>query len=264
MKLDYATLISPYPLRLEGIGSIKSPTLKEIWDPSVTYQGYQMYLTLLLMTPQTYYEQTGLSRSEWFQTISEDEIQNINMMDLIAVDGNLQKMYCNMFQFFFEETIQYDDGNHIFITYKDKKQDGAKSEKNHSMGTIRRDIFVELCDIILQRCNILRTDIDTDTSKIKSKRALEIVKKLKKGRENASKNATHDKDVELPNLITSVAVKSNSINFTNIWDLTVFQLYEQFKKEQTNVYFDIQKMSVAAYGNEKNTFKGNEWYKSEN
>lgn len=71
-------------------------------------------------------------------------------------------------------------------------------------------------------------------------------------------------EIELPNLISSIAVKSNSLNFINIWNLTVYQLYEQFKKEQTNVYFDIQKMSVAAYGNKENTFKGNEWYKNEN
>ena len=69
--------------------------------------------------------------------------------------------------------------------------------------------------------------------------------------------------MDLPNLVTAVAVKSNSINFTNIWDLTIYQFYEQVKKEQVGVYFDIQKMSVAAYGNTKNTFKGNEWYKNE-
>ena len=49
-------------------------------------------------------------------------------------------------------------------------------------------------------------------------------------------------------------------NFINIWDLTIYQLYEQFKREQSDVYFEIQKMSVAAYGNKENNFRGDEWY----
>lgn len=115
--------------------------------------------------------------------------------------------------------------------------------------------------MILQRCAINRSDADTDVTHVKNKRAREILEKLQRGRQSISKKATHDKELELPNLITALAAKSNSINFINIWDLTIYQFYEQFKKEQANVYFDIQKMSVAAYGNAKQTFKGNEWYK---
>lgn len=259
MKLDYAALISPYPFYLERIGSIKSPTLREIWSPNVTYPVYQTYLTILLMTPQTYCEEANPSISGWYQSLSEDEKQTVNMIELISMDKNLQNLYTKMFNFFFEETVIWDKENDLFLTFH-------PSEDNEMLpvGVIHKTIFSELCDIILQRCGIARSDVDTDTSKVKSKRALEILKKLKKGRQNAAGHAKHDKDTELPNLITAVAVKSNSINFTNIWDLTVYQLYEQFKKEQTNVYFDIQKMSVAAYGNEKNHFKGNEWYKEEN
>ena len=122
--------------------------------------------------------------------------------------------------------------------------------------------LLELCDIILQRCGIIRSDIITDMSKVKNKRALKILGKIKKAKQKLSKSNNSYVDTDLPNLISAIAAKSNSINLINIWDLTVYQLFEQFKKEQTNVYFDIQKMSVAAYGNKKNTFKGNEWYKN--
>ena len=274
MKLDYATLISPYPFYLERIGGIKSPTLKEIWSPDMTYQNYQMCLTLLLMTPQNYCEQIDKTKLNWYQSLSEKRKQQLNMMDIIAMNKSLQQSYSKMFNFFFVENVFWDNTNQVFfltkenIFYDEDNQsfysynDKGKQIQTNDYGIIHRNIFVDLCDIILQRCGIVRSDADTDTSKVKSKRALEILKKLQKGRENISKNDKSDKDINLPNLITSVAVKSNSINFTNIWDLTVFQLYEQFKKEQTNVYFDIQKMSVAAYGNEKKTFQGNEWYKN--
>lgn len=250
MKLDYAALISPYPLFLPGIGNVKSPRLSEIWDSHVTYPVYTMYLSLLLMTPQTYCKQPGISESEMPQS----------MFDIIAADEALQKSYVDMFNFFFMEHVVWDNARQMFLTYDNKEQ---ADEAITPVGAIQKTIFSELCDVILQRCAVFRSDTAADTSKTKSKRALEIVKKLQKGRQAVSRNTKPDKDMELPNLITAVAVKSNSINFTNIWDLTVFQLFEQFKKEQTNVFFDIQKMSVAAYGNEKNKFKGNEWYKTE-
>ncbi len=240
MKLDYATLISPYPFSLTAVGAIKAPTLREIWNPSVTWQTYNLYLQLLLMTPQTYCGQ-----------------KDISMFDLIASEQNLQNSYEKMFNFFFEETVIWNKENSAFLTFR--KSNG--NEEQSLAGIIHRDNFSELCDVILQRCGISRSDTETDVTNVKNKRAKEILEKLQRGRQRISKKSTHDIDVDLPNLVTALAVKSNSINFINIWDLTIYQFYEQFKKEQANVYFDIQKMSVAAYGNAKNTFKGNEWYK---
>ena len=146
----------------------------------------------------------------------------------------------------------------IFITFVDYDENGQVIP----IGTIYRDIFEELRDVILQRCGINRSDTNIDMSKVKNKRALKILNKIKKAKEKLSNNTQGTDEIDLPNLISSIAAHSNSLNFTNIWDLTIYQLYEQFKKEQTKVYFDIQKISVAAYGNEKNTFKGDEWYKN--
>lgn len=182
------------------------------------------------------------------------------MFDLICSDIRLQTSYAAMFDFFLEENILWDENNRLFFTYKEKDKDNQIIP----VGMICAENFPELCDIILQKCGIERRDYDVDASKIKNKRALEILTKIRQGRQSTSGKSKHDKDMDLPNLVTAVAVKSNSINFTNIWDLTIYQFYEQFKKEQVGVYFDIQKMSVAAYGNTKNTFKGNEWYKNEN
>ena len=258
MNLDYATLISPYPLILEQIGSIKSPTLKEIFNPDITYQGYNMFLSLLLMTPSFYYEKVNPTKSLWYKNLQEEQRDYMNMFDIISGDSRMQDSYTQMLNFFFAENVVWNNEAKVFVLYE--KFD--EHEEIIPCGIIYRKQFVELCDVILQRCGIDRSDTSADTSNVKNRRALEILKKIQKGRQSMTKHTENDSDMELHNLITSVAVKSNSINFTNIWDLTVFQLYEQFKREQYNVFFDIQKMSVAAYGNKDKTFKGNEWYKS--
>lgn len=260
MKLDYATLISPYSFSIKKIGNIKSPTLKEIWNPEITYQKYNIYLSFLSVDIKTYCNQIDVSKSGWYQSLSEEDKLNINMFDLINFDENLQNIFSEIFSFFFEENVIWDNENKLFITFVDYDENGQIIP----IGTIYKDIFWELCDVILQRCGINRSDTNIDISKVKNKRALKILNKIKKAKEKLSKTTQNMDEIELPNLISSIAVKSNSLNFINIWNLTVYQLYEQFKKEQTNVYFDIQKMSVAAYGNKENTFKGNEWYKNEN
>ena len=258
MRLDYADLISPYPFPIKKIGNVKSPTLKEIWNPKVTYQKYNIYLAFISMDVKTYCEKIDVSKSKWYQSLSDNDKLNINMFDIILEDESPRDTFLEIFNFFFEENVMWDNENKLFITFVNTDENGQIIP----IGTINKDIFGELCDIILQRCGINRSDTNIDMSKVKNKRALKILNKIKKAKEKLSNNTQTSEEIELPNLISSIAAKSNSLNFTNIWDLTIYQLYEQFKKEQTNVYFDIQKMSVAAYGNEKNTFKGDEWYKN--
>jgi hypothetical protein len=270
MKLDYASLISPYPLRLEHIGSIKSPTLREIFQPQITYKGYQLCLSLLSMTPKTYCEKMDPSRNAWYQSLSEEEQNRLTMFDLIEKDASLQISYQNALNFFFVETVAWDTGRKAFVTRPVSSSHPAAPSSLPSMtadpagiaGLIHREVFPELCDVILQRCGIQRAETEADPSQVKNERALAILKKIQAGRLKQKTNLKNDEALELPNLIAAVCVKSRSLNYTNIWDLTVYQLYDQFRREQADVYFDIQKMSVAAYGNKEKHFRGDEWYKN--
>lgn len=250
MKLDYATLISPYPLYLKNIGHIKSPTLKEIWNPNITYSIYNMYLSTLLYTPQLYFENMQLENTKLYQSLCSD---NMDMFDIIKIDITLQNMYCSAFNFFFEEEVVWNNDISAFCTYI--KED----EEIIPVGSIHKDIFAELCDVILQRCAISQEDINEKTT-VRSKKAQETLKALLKGRKKMRRSKTRNKAMELPNLISSLSAKSKSMNYTNIWDLTVYQFYDQFKREQGHVFLDIEKIAVAAHGNKNKSFKGDEWF----
>jgi len=257
MKLDYGTLISPLPLYIEKVGNIRSPTLRDIWNPKITYQKYNTYILYLLMDIKTYCEQIDISKLEWYKSLSDEDKLNTNIFDFIIENSFLQNTFSEIFNFFFEENVIWNNDNKVFVTFNDCNENGSIIP----FGIIHKETFLKICDIILQRCGVNHSDTNIDMSKVKNKRALKILGKIKKAKENFHKKSDMS-DIDLPNLITAIAVKSNSINFTNVWDLTIYQLFEQFKKEQSNVFFDIQKMSVAAYGNSKNSFKGNEWYKN--
>lgn len=248
MKLDYATLISPAPCYLEQAGHIKSPRLRDIFCPEVGYPRYNLYLSLLLSTPQHYCEQVNPTQASWYHSLDEEKRNRLSMFDLILADSWLQSAFLQIFRFFFTEEVVFSPENQAFLTYGEEPE-----------GVIHRENFFTVCDVILQRCFVSRPDTSFDPSQVSGKKAQSILKKLQAGRQQKS-SVSRNRDTELPNLIAAIAVKSRSVNFINIWDLTIYQLYEQFKREQSDVYFEIQKMSVAAYGNKENNFRGDEWY----
>ncbi|MFR7443017.1 MAG: hypothetical protein ACLUUO_05470 [Sellimonas intestinalis] len=73
MTLDYSDLLSPRPLHFEGIGSIKSPTINEVWD--ITYYTYAIYVNHVSMSPENYYKTYIKTGSKFLQeNIEHDEV----------------------------------------------------------------------------------------------------------------------------------------------------------------------------------------------
>ena len=87
-----------------------------------------------------------------------------------------------------------------------------------------------------------------------------IMKKLQKGRAQKAAHAKADDTMDLGNIISAVAGKSPSLNLLNIWDLTIFQLYDCFARLSANNIYDIQSMSVAAWGDKDHSFDAAAWF----
>lgn len=63
--------------------------------------------------------------------------------------------------------------------------------------------------------------------------ARDIADKIKKGKEKANKSKAMEsggEGINLPDVISAVSAMSNSINKLNIWDLTIYQLYDEFAR----------------------------------
>ena len=93
------------------------------------------------------------------------------------------------------------------------------------------------------------------------KKALEIMNKLQMGRAKKAKQVKSDDNLELGNILSAVANKSQSLNIVNIWDLTVYQLWDCFFRLSNNNIYNIQSMSVAAWGDKDNHFDSTAWFK---
>lgn len=237
MKLSYFDLISPCPIHVSGVGDIFSPTLRRI--AQIGAETYNFYLSLLLADEKTLF--------------SDDA-----MIDFLK----------NALTFFFKEEIFYYSDERCFIvtnnaasviTDIEALSGGRKLSDTDIVGVITGDNFSQICDLILQLNNIKRRD--EDISKVKNKKALDILKKIQKGRAERQKNKKADKNMEIANIISAVANRHPSLNMINIWDLTIYQLWDAFARLSNNSIYDIQSMSVAAWGNKDNHFDAAAWFK---
>lgn len=255
MQLSYLDLINPLPINLKNIGQIKSPKLIEI--ANLSYDIYNLYLSILLMTPEDYYKHYQNNKLEQYQNLSLSAKTNISIYQLIIYNSDLLELLRQTLSFFFVEIIVYNDKDCTFYTYQN--QDDVINKK--PIGFINQNNYQAICDVILQRNAIVKKTTDEDIGKMKNKTALQMYLKMKKHEEQQNKNKSNKK-IEIPNLISVMSAYHSSLNIINIWDLTVYQLYDQFQRQQLKIIYDMQSTQVSVWGDEKNKFDYSQWYKT--
>ena len=246
LKAGNFGLLSPDPVQVPSVGGVKSPTLREI--SSLGYNTYRHYLAVLSLDLDSYLSMTGMS--ELYALLSEEEKTKMTLFDLLLSSPPSCALIQNMLDFFMEGTVTFSESQHAFLVCADDGQTGL----------ITRENYLTVCDLIGQR-NYLKPRRSEDLSKVKSKKALEIMKKLQKGRAEKEKLAKTDQNMELGNIISAVANRSQSLHILNIWDLTVYQLWDCFSRLSGNNLYNIQSMSVAAWGDKNHSFDASAWFK---
>lgn len=127
-------------------------------------------------------------------------------------------------------------------------------------GIINSKNYFDVLDIILQRVHITpdKTEV-TDITKIKNKRGLKIYKRMQQVKRKFKKTSGGNPDLSLPNIISSVAVRSLSLNWINIWDITIYQLFNEFERLQIIDQYDIASTQVSVWGDKEKKFKFGAW-----
>lgn len=253
MKLDYFDLISPLPLELYKIGHIKSPKLKEIAE--ISYFTYAQYVSFLKMKPIDYYDNLNEN--------STDEIKEMiatTKYDLLLLDPNFRDIICAALNFFFEENFKWYEEYEAFISMSTLQVEPGKEPEYFVTGMISKDNYSEIVDIILQRVHITKDENEVDDlSKVKNKRGLRNYLKIHKGRKKFNKKTGGNSSLTLPNIISSVASKSNNLNWDTIWNITVFQLFDTFERLQIIDQYDVFSTQVAVWGDKEKKFKFGTW-----
>lgn len=257
MKLDYGTQISPSPITL-SIGTLRKPTLREISD--ISFDKFDFYRFLSKMTPKIFFTvlQKDNDGEQYWNVISDKRKKEMTMFEIISNDTELQNLYCDMLNFFFVEDVIFANG-YFILTDQDSTDDDRIQDKLR--GAISGTLFDEVMDVIQQICCVKKDEKDEAEEEPKFKNALakRMYEKMKKPKHKKKQ----DENLTLPNLISALSSKHPSLNYTNIWDLTVFQLTDTFNRTLVNSMYEIDATRVSVWGDEKNTFEPMLWYKNE-
>lgn len=154
----------------------------------------------------------------------------------------------------FVENVNYNSDFDCFVLIDD----------DEVVGYITKENYLEVCSIILQMNRIDSKDI-IDLSKVKNKKGLARILRMQKLKQQAQKTSkTSNPDMELGNIISAVCAMHNSLNYKNIWDLTIYQLWDTFDRLQNQTIYNSNLFSVSVWGDKEKKFKFNDWFKNIN
>lgn len=133
---------------------------------------------------------------------------------------------------------------------------------------LTKDNFPGFSDLIATACAMRDPKEDTiEFLESDSPRVRALKEKLLKGRrdrEEAKRRArkkTGEKEIELSDLIGSLAIGSNTYNMSNVWDLTYYAFQDQLKRMSWREEFDINTRASLA-GAKLDKSKLSHWIKS--
>lgn len=236
--VDYMTLISGRPYEYNGL-LVYPPTLDDI--ATVRYQTYESYLSIFFLSAIDIVSIIGVQNESLPPTTTA--------LQLITCIPDLRDALLRSLSFFIREEILYSDEFGYYLI----RDGGVKY--------ISIDDIHEIRSIVLQLCNIQDTT-ETQPVKFRNEKARQIYEKIQKKKAEKQAKSASSKDslsMALPNLISAVAACSPTYNYFNIWQMTVYQFYDQFARLNDNLQLQIFGHRWAAWGTDN--FDFSVWYR---
>lgn len=269
MQLGYFDLITPEPLIVPGVGSLKPPTLRDI--SRLTYPVYETYLAFLNMSPARYCTEVNPRFRDWYEALPTEQAALLSMYDIAVSNEELAKLFASIFQFFFVEQVLYDKENDAFLLLSENTNHGSKAaasvdseeplRQSTPCGRITKGVYPQIVALIL-KLNHIDSKEPVDLSKVKNEKGRKIYQRIQKLKEAHVRTAKKNDDLEIGNIISAVCTRHHSINYTNVWDLTVYQLWDTFHRLQAENAYEINKTMVSVWGDKEKKFDFNSWFKN--
>lgn len=229
MNIPYLSLLHSDPILVPMVGSLRIPTINDIRRIGGLYAAYMEVLCLddKELAEHLNIPLSGRSRYEF-----------------VITNKKLRDFYSQIFSFFFLESVVFQEFSKFWIL---TEKDGRCS------GTINEENFQDVCNYILI-CNHLEAKKSTEL-KFYNEKARLIYEQMKK---HPFKKQSAGLKASIGDVVSAVASNSNTYSLFNVWELTIYQLYDQFYKLNQRVHFDVASRQWAAYPSEK--FDLSQWY----
>lgn len=218
MRFSYEDLISGDSIPVLGIAHFRSPKLKELKPTQgVGINKYGLYLSLMTWEQEDLIEFIRAIRRKRMAPL--DKAKDLNVFQILSLVSIGQELYKEAIGFFIDEELTWDDENKRFLV----KTKGT----GELYGEINNDNFEDVRDMILQ-VNYIAIGNNGKPVRFDSPEAKRAWEQMQKYKKKVKKPKSKDESMSLGNIISKLCVVSNGYTLLNIYELTIFQLYDQF------------------------------------
>jgi len=217
-------------IEIDGI-VFKQPKLRNIKD--IGLQVYYAYLSFLLVSAEEYL--ISIKREDLIPFFKQ---HNLTMFDIYRDNPYERQCFIEALSFFIDGEIVFKNGEFLI----------------NDIHVINKEIYQKILEIIAE-INCLKVNKQQET--YANEKARKIAEKIQQAKQKRSNVQSKD-SVSLPDIISAVASRKESLNLLNIWDLTIYQLYDHYNRLIVEDEFDIHAMNYAYWGGE---FKAKHWSK---
>ena len=245
MKFSYEELISGDSIFVQNIGHIHSPflwQLKPTKGIGVSY--YNFYLNILSWDKFDTLKFIQSLRLGSVKALKGND--RLEVFDIMTLIDNFRELLQTAMAFFMDEKLVWDANSYRFETRS--QTDGEL------IGYIDRTNFEDVRDMMLQ-VNYIGIGDQAKPAKFTSAKAKELWELAQKHLKETSVKNPKDKKMELGNIISKLCAVPSGYTLLNIYDLTVFQLYDQFFQYGYLRAMDLNEMAFSNHGGKNFDFQ---------
>jgi hypothetical protein len=228
-------LLSGYKFNVGAI-EINPLKLKQIID--FGYIRYSECLNLITAKVEDFFEEgQNIDLPKDFTTF--DLIISSGNENLISTFVDGLKLFLDEDDFYFENDLGL-----IFGEIKDRIEDCK---------IVNKDNFHEISEIIKYQNCVKSPEEDRFNPRDEQTRA--IIEKLKKGKKLVQEKKQRENDdsgIDFVSIVSSVSAKSNNISKFNVWDLNIYQIYDEYRRLETIVGYETSVLAMVNGADIKN------------
>lgn len=251
MRFEYFDMLSGDPVLFSGVGHMRSPLLKELCPSGgLGYRMYNFYLSFLSWDKESLLKYDQVMKYKGEKRLHRD---GISVFDAITLLDETRELCRGVLSFFIVEELAWEEKSRCFVVLTGEKKDRV-------VGVINRQNFDDVRNAILQ-LNYIGLDKNDAPLKHSSEASKALWEKAQKHlKEQAQKQAKAGKpEYHMSNIISKLCAAHPSYNLLNIYDLTVFQLYDAFFQFGYMRSSDLSERIFSNHGGKK--FKFEDWLK---
>lgn len=226
-------LLAGMPVEIEGVGLLHIPTLRQVID--IGYSVYNKYISAIMFDKSN------------VEGITDEEICNFDLMFGISVHNeNFRDVILESFNFFFKKEAQlYFDNTGAFFYL------GEISNR------IDNTNFQSIQEVIM-KANHIKTNKEELEFNPGNEQAKALVEKIMAARKQKPKKK---ETMNLQSIVSGLAWRSNGINMLNVFDLTIYQLYDGFFRTERidNYQFTLSGVYAGTVNGKEINFNNIHW-----